>query len=168
MEDLPKDMREKKELENSMRLFLMPERIRKAKKEGRIVEFLGDLKCDMHSDAKFITAKEGIPGSYIPSEKGKDARELNRFFCEECGEEPMPIIPGWESSNTQAYECNYCGIVVGSPEIKPYNDIDPEISLEDLNDLEKTSGQPLAGRKGVHYHCNVCKSQIGHYYIGFS
>ena len=176
MEDLLGDQEEKARAELAMNIILMQQRIEQAKKEGRIVKTLDELSCDKHPHSKFIIGEQRIPGSHkiFVGKKGYEFKPggLEIYFCGECGEDPVTQFPGVPNNSTMAYECSNCGIVKGNFKTVEYNDIDPNINLNEIKDLdsliELSKGQPLAGRKGHHFHCNVCEFQIGYHYTTFS
>lgn len=105
--------------------------LKKAKAEGRVVEKVSDLKCDVHGASKFV---ENV--------KRVEWREVKFYFCEECKKE------GWMHvmvrKNSAAYVCPDCGIVVGIIKERRYDDIGF-----------------LCGSAGVEYYCDVCGYTLG-------
>ena len=111
-----------------------------AKENNQIVNSIEDLTCEEHPESIFKIINT-IPGSYDYSKKTK----LNIYQCGLCE------IDKKSTSNSKAYDCSDCGIVVGEVESRHYRS-------------SKESWQSLAGREGEHYHCTICETQIGSYY----
>jgi DNA-directed RNA polymerase subunit RPC12/RpoP len=77
--------------------------------------------------------------------KLKNKDKLNIYECEECGNK-KEFFP-----KSRAYDCPFCGIVIGYPLVQHFR------SSED-------SWSALAGREGEHYYCIICGSQLGSNY----
>lgn len=132
--------------ERNIRQKVLEETIRVAKEEGKIVDSIDDLVCDKHRDSKFKVLK-GISDFYYKV-----------YLCEECEKDSnVPKISSLDLAHLEnfgsiAYECPICkGIVVGGFETRDYTS-------------SQESWQQLAGRGGVHYHCKICDTQLGHFY----
>ena len=79
--------------------------------------------------------------------KGAHNKNLKIYECESCiDDKEMGLY-----FKSKAYDCPSCGIVPGECERKLYDE-----------------RHGLAGRSGVRFYCNVCRSQLGEFEAGYS
>ena len=116
------------------------------KQDHKVADSIDDLVCKHHPTSGFEAVRE-IPGSQFSNythvvENGKvyikAGKKLKIYECKQCKEDKHAL------EKTLAYECPACGIVLGEPYKKPYNDIGL-----------------LSGSSGENYFCSICNSQIG-------
>ena len=112
-----------------------------AKREGKIVKSLKDLVCDKHPSPNFKVIKR-IPNSWTPAIKGK-GKELNIYQCESCGKDKKIL------QKSIAYDCKFCGIVVGNPK---------EFHRSSSEEFQSYTG-------GKDYRCRVCDTWLGGSYF---
>lgn len=119
-----------------------------AKERGEVFDSIDELVCERHPGAVFKAIKTISDSlTYIPGKE--NAVKLNVYQCEPCGEEVSV------ADKSKAYDCPNCGIVVGRFNTRFYRS--PE-----------ESWRAFAGREGEHYHCRVCDTQLGSFYLKVS
>jgi len=112
------------------------DKIRKAKKEGKVVNSIEDLTCLKHPDSSFVV-HGGIPNS----ETSPGGLNLSTYVCETCRKEGEPY-----PSDSIAYDCPNCGIVMGDYFRLPIHSPEGEIYEE-------------------RFVCRICEKELG-YNIG--
>jgi len=147
-----------KELERQK--IIIDARIQQRKREiamarGEVVQFIKDLKCERHPEAKFVFIEEVEGGCLFPWKGEYKYKRARIYGCKECLKEAKEKGVSWQIKASIAYQCPLCGLVKGDFEKRKYRS-------------SEESWLALAGREGVHYHCRICGTQIGCYYWAYS
>lgn len=111
-------------------------KIELGKQRGEVFDSIDDVVCEHHpgSKLKMVTVIPESWGFTGPKSKGK---ALNVYECETCIEEKQNI-------STKAYDCPFCGIVLGNYVTKDIN-----------------FSRPGMKRVGQDYYCKICDTKLG-------
>ena len=123
-----------------------------AKKEGLIVNSIDKLTCKIHPDTAFrkIDIINGSE-SWINKYDKKYKEGLNIYQCKECSKNKDI------KEKSKAYDCPYCGIVLGK-----FKTIDYFYKKEQLEKEYNQVIPPTGLSDGLEYYCRICGTELGH------